>query len=452
MTSPFHSYDIRGLFPEEINAELVWRYGKAYMDLYDPETAVVGHDMRLSSPELHEALVDALLQSGCRVWDIGLASTDMMYLAVINWKTAAGFMITASHNGPRYNGVKTVKRNAVPVGMGSGLEKLKEITESQRSFCSCSFSGKKSRTAFLDEYTSTLFSLVAADSIPPMSVAIDSGNGMGGLVLPRILERLPLKSENIFFDLDGTFPNHEANPMIEKNRTELVSTVLRTGSTLGFAPDGDCDRGFFIDERGRYINGDFTLAFLLEGELENYPGKPCVYDVRCSNKVRDTILNLGGIPVMGKVGHAYGKALMLEKDAAFGGEVSGHYYFRTAGGVFDSGPLALLKFLYLLGKKGKMPSHILDESENYHISGELSARVSDPDKIIQTVINTMGNGKNIITTDGIRIEGDDFWFSIRKSNTEPLLRLNVEADTASLMETVRDEIFDLFKSFSIQSE
>ncbi|MBU1218747.1 phosphomannomutase/phosphoglucomutase [Myxococcota bacterium] len=439
MGSPFHAYDVRGLYPSEIDEDLAWKFGRAFMDIFDPPTVVVGHDMRPSSGPLHEALITSLKSLGARIIDLGLISTDMMYIAVLKLQADAGLMITASHNPARYNGIKTVLKNAVPLGLGYGLEKIKDTVEKDRSHCSCSFSGTINKLNFMDEFVETVFDLASMPTeMPHRKIAIDAGNGMGGLVLPGLIERLDIETKNLYFEPDGTFPNHEANPMLEENRKELQETVLADGSDFGFAPDGDFDRGFFIDNHGRFINGDIILGFLSELELREKPKSIIAMDVRCSRWVSERIRQFGGTPMMVKVGHAHAKRSMAQAGAVFGGEVSGHYYYQGLGGYFDSGSLVFLKFLKLLAKKDMQVSEILDLSSEYHLSGEINISVGQTDVVMEHILQKFGNEKKVIKIDGIRIEDEDYWFSLRASNTEPLMRINVEASTESKMCEIRD--------------
>jgi len=444
MTAPFKAYDVRGIYGTEVTEELGYRLGRAYCDLINPTRVVVGHDMRPSSEPLSEALIRGLTEGGTNVTSIGLASTDMMYFTVINEEADGGVVITASHNPAKYNGLKFVREKAIPMGLESGLGEIEERVR-DGSFDKPGRIGQVVKEDVLEDFISFMRGFVDPSRLTPMKVVIDTGNGMGGMIVPRLFEGSPVEIIPLFFELDGTFPNHEANPLLAENRRDLVSKVLEEKADIGIGLDGDSDRAFFIDEKGEYCSADFILGLLSQPVLLAHPGAKIVYDVRCSDYVRDTIKKFGGTAHMGRVGHAYAKNFMRKIGAEFGGEVSGHYYFKYKGAYFDSGNLTALLLLKILSDRKEQLSEALDETNNYHISGEINSTVSDPDTVMERIRERYKNSGRMVTIDGISIIGDTWWFNVRQSNTEPLVRLNCEAETGEKMERLRDEVLAVIR-------
>ncbi len=446
MADPFHAYDIRGIVDESVTEELAYRVGRAYCRLFTPIRVIVARDMRPSSHPLSEALISGLRLGGCAVVDLGLASTDMLYLAVITSGVDGGFMVTASHNPAAYNGIKVVGRRAVPMGLGSGLERIEALMATSRPFPTVPFQAALEGRDFLEEYADLLLGMVDTGALARVPLVIDAGNGMGGYVSTPILQRLGLASTNLFFEPDGTFPNHEANPLVAENRRALEAEVAGGNAAFGVGFDGDADRAFFVDGRGRFVNGDFMVGFLAETALASSPGAPITFCVRSSRFTADRIRALGGVPHMVKVGHAFAKRTMAEIGAPFGGEISGHYYYRMGDAWFDSGPLTLLRLLELMGRREETLETLLEPTRETFLSGEINSTVEPPEAVMAKVEQAYTGIGERITIDGLRIETGDWWFSVRLSNTEPLVRLNCEGRTPEIMANIRDEVLQLIRS------
>ncbi|MBU1244861.1 phosphomannomutase/phosphoglucomutase [Myxococcota bacterium] len=435
MASPFRTYDIRGLFPEEVTEELAFSVGRAAGRRFGWEKVCVAHDMRPSSPALAEALVTGLTREGVEVEFLGMTSTDMLYLAVLAHARDGGFMVTASHNPAAYNGIKVVRGLALPVGLDSGLSDLEAWILANRSVSAgrAVSSAAVHRVSFMDEYLRILFDLVPPSTLPPFSVVADSGNGMGGPVFTAAAANLPLTTHLLFPEPDGTFPNHDANPMEPENRRDLEETVVLRQADLGVGFDGDADRAFFVDHAGHFRPADHVLTLLFPQALRARPGAAVVYDVRCSRHVPETILRLGGVPHMGKVGHAHAKPVMHRLGAAIGGELSGHYYIPVLGGIVDSGLLSLLMVLSELGRLETSLDEALHFDRELFASGEINLKVDDSDSVLRRLLNNYRDQGTVSQIDGLRLDAQHYWFSVRTSNTEPLLRLNVEADSSDLL-------------------
>jgi len=446
MAHPFKAYDVRGIYEKDIDVDLAYRIGRAFVYYLKGKTIAVGRDMRESSAPLSESLIQGLTDAGANVFDIGLASTDMLYFASINLGTDGGIMVTASHNPKQYNGFKFVRKNAVPIGLESGLADI-EVLVKTGDLSEAATKGKYEKIDLLDEFIKFMHSFVKPSELKPLSVVIDAGNGMGGLVMPKLLKGSPLKITPMFYELDGNFPNHEANPLEEQNRVQLEAKVKEIGADLGVGLDGDADRAFFVDGKGKFCSGDFILGLLAKEVLKKHPGSMIAYDVRCSRFVTDTVHRLGGKTIMGKVGHAYAKLLMKKVGAEFGGEVSGHYYFKYKDAYFDSGNLTTLMLLKVLSDANISLEKALEETNGYYISGEINSTVKDPDAKMHEVLSKYKHqAEQVLYVDGISLVHKDWWVNIRKSNTEPLLRLNCEAYTKLGMEKLRDDVLSIIRS------
>lgn len=437
----FKSYDIRGIYPTELSEQLVEKIGQAFSSIFSPKTVVVGFDMRKNSKSLFQALTKSLTSMGADVYSIGLCSTDMIYFAVNYLKADAAIMITASHNPEQYNGLKFCKAGAVPIGYGTGIEKIEKLVMGETKFRVSQKRGKVTQKPLYDAFVE--FVTKDASQITPFKVVIDTGNGMGGLTLPMVMKKLPLEFTPLFFELDGSFPNHEANPLKYETLDTLRKTVVEKKADMGIAFDGDADRVAFVDEKGEIVSSDLITPLLAE-EYLLAKKQPIVYDVRSSRAVREAISALGGTPIVSKVGHSNIKKLLREKEIVLGGELSGHYYFKDFF-YCDSGVFAMVKLLKVLSKKKKPFSSVLAPLRKYFVSGEINNEVEEKEKVMKELRIKYKDGKQM-ELDGLTVEYPDWWFNVRASNTEPLLRLNVEANYLKLMEKKRDEVLKIIRS------
>jgi phosphomannomutase len=402
--------------------------------------------MRLSSPSMAKAVIEGAAAAGAEVIDIGLVGTEMVYLAVGHLGLDGGIQVTASHNPKEYTGMKIVRRGALPVGGDSGLLEIRDRAMSISDTSGGQAPGPVREEDVFPAYVDKVLSFIDPGAVKPLRVVIDAANGMAGAMLPPVLERLPIDAVPNFFELDGGFPNHEPNPLLPENREFVIGKVLEAEAELGAAFDGDADRCFFVDDTGEFVPGDFVTALLAELMLEKSPGAKIIYDVRASWAVRETIERAGGIPLINRVGHAFIKHRMREEDAAFAGEVSGHYYFRDFYQA-DSGVIPFLLMLELISKRDKSLSELLGPfRDTYFLTGELNVPVEDVAVKLQEIKERFGNGARVSHLDGISIEADDWHLNVRPSNTEPLLRLNLEARSKELMEQKRDEVMEVLRS------
>jgi phosphomannomutase len=439
----FKAYDVRGIYPAELDEAGAEAIGRAYVEQFEPRRMAVGRDMRLSSPAMQEALMRGAAAAGADVLDLGLVGTEMVYFAVGSLGLEGGAMVTASHNPKEYTGMKLVRRGALPVGGESGLLDVRD--RALVNGTPTAPGGKIQAHDIWPTYVDRVLSFVDIAAIKPLKVVIDAANGMAGAMLPPVLERLPVETVRCFFEPDGSFPNHEPNPLLPENREFIVRKTLEEGADLGVAFDGDADRCFFVDDTGEFVPGDFVTALLAEGVLEKERGAKVIYDVRASRAVPDTIERAGGVPLVNRVGHAFIKARMRKEDAAFAGEVSGHYYFRDFSQA-DSGVVPFLLMLELISKRGRRLSEILEPLRSrYFITGELNTPVPDVALKLQELKERYADGR-VSHLDGISVDFDDWHFNVRPSNTEPLLRLNLEATSEELMERKRDEVLEMIRS------
>jgi phosphomannomutase len=442
----FKAYDVRGIYPTELDEEGAYAIGRAYVEQFEPKEIAVGHDARVSSPSMAQALIDGATAAGADVRAIGLVGTEMLYFAVGDLELDGGGQVTASHNPKEYNGVKLVRRGAMPVGGDSGLLDIRDRAVAGFDTSGGQAPGHVHEVDVWPAYVEKVLSFIDEYAIKPLRVVLDAGNGMAGMMLPPVLERLPLDAVRYFFEPDGTFPNRDPNPMLPEAREFTVGKVHEDGAELGVAFDGDADRCFFFDDTGEFVPGDFVTALLAESILEKQPGAKIIYDVRASWAVRDTIERAGGIPLINRVGHAFIKERMREEGAVFGGEVSGHYYFRDFYQA-DSGVIPLLLMLELVSRQGKKLSEILRPfKERYFITGELNTSVPDVDLKLKELQERFAPEGEVSHLDGISIEAEDWHFNVRPSNTEPLLRLNLEARSKERMEQKRDEVLEVIRS------
>ena len=446
-TSIFKAYDVRALYPSELNEAAARAIGRAYVAYLDASTIAVSRDMRVSSPSLSAAFIDGALEQGANVVDYGMCATDMLYFGVVRDGLEGGAQITASHNPGEYNGIKMVRKEAFPLSGDAGIGDIRDMVVGDRIPAPTRPRGTHSHVSLLDDYVRTVMGFIDASSIKPFNVVLDAGSGMAGLVAPRLFDRLPCRTTKLCFDIDGRFPNHEANPLLEENRADIVARVVAEKADIGIAWDGDADRCFFIDGSGEFIAGDFITALLAEAALIKSPGEAIIYDVRASYAVKDTVARYGGTALMNRVGHAFIKRRMRESNAVFGGEVTGHYYFRDFY-YADNGFIPALLILELMSKKNMTLRDLLKPlREKYFLSGEINTRVSSVDVVgarLKELAEKYKDG-HTYEIDGFSAEFPDWHFNVRGSNTEPLLRLNLEATTQALMEAKRDEVLAVIR-------
>jgi phosphomannomutase len=435
----FKAYDIRGIYPAELDEEGARGIGRAYAEQFEPRTIAVGRDMRLSSPAMQDAFVRGATEAGVDVLDIGMIGTEMLYHAVGELGLDGGATITASHNPKEYTGAKIVRRGALPVGGDSGLLEIRDRALSAADVSGGQTPGRVEKRDVYPGFVDKVMSFIDPAAVKPLRVVIDAANGMAGAMLPPILERLPVETVRCFFEPDGTFPDHEPNPLLPENREFIVAKVKEEGADLGIAFDGDADRCFFVDDTGEFVPGDFVTALLAESMLEREPGGTIIYDVRASWAVRDVVERLGGTALPNRVGHAFIKLRMREVDAVFAGEVSGHYYFRDFYQA-DSGTIPALLVLELVSRRGQTLSEILRPfRERYFLTGEVNTPVADVALTLQRLKEHFAAQGEISHLDGISITAQDWHMNVRPSNTEPLLRLNIEALDPELLERKRAE-------------
>jgi phosphomannomutase len=444
----FKAYDIRGVYPGEVNEEAARGIGAAFVAYLKAKRIAVGRDMRLSSPALAAALIDGATSQGADVVDYGMIPTDMLYFAVARDRLDGGAQITASHNPKQYNGMKVVRQEAFPLSGEEGLLEIRQTIENNAFPPPAEHSGLVTTRDLLNDYVDHVMSFIDPKVIRPFNVVLDAGSGMAGLVAPKMFERLPCKTTRLCFEIDGRFPNHEANPLIEENRRDIVERVVAEKADVGIAWDGDADRCFFIDGTGAFVSGDFVTALLAEAFLLKHPGATILYDLRASHAVRDTVARYDSTALMNRVGHAFFKRRMRETNGIFGGEVTGHYYFRD-NFYADNGFIPAMLILELMSKKGKSLHDLLKPlASKYFISGEINTKLKSMAEVpskLDAIAAQYADGHQY-TLDGLSVEYPDWHFNVRPSNTEPLLRLNLEATTPALMAKKRDEVLALIRS------
>jgi phosphomannomutase len=443
----FKAYDVRGVYPGQVNEEAARRIGAAFVAYLGAKRIAVGRDMRLSSPAIASALVDGATAQGADVVDYGMIPTDMLYFAVARDGHDGGVQVTASHNPKQYNGMKMVRQQAFPLSGEEGLIEIREMLQRDAVPPAAARRGQVTAKNALDAYLDHVMAFIDPAIVRPFNVVLDAGSGMGGLVAPKLFERLPCRTTRLCFAIDGTFPTHEANPLIEENRRDIVERVVAEKADIGIAWDGDADRCFFIDGTGAFVSGDFITALLAEAFLLKHPGATIIYDLRASRAVRDTVERYKGSALMNRVGHAFFKRRMRETNAIFGGEVTGHYYFRD-NFYADNGFIPALLILELMSKRGQSLHDLLEPlNAKYFISGEINTKLKSmaevPSKLDQ-IAAKYGDAQQS-HMDGLSVEYGDWHFNVRPSNTEPLLRLNLEAASPDLMARKRDEVLALIR-------
>jgi phosphomannomutase len=437
----FKAYDVRGVVPDELDAGFVRLIGAAFATWSGATEILVGRDCRLSSPELAAALTEGATSLGVDVIDLGLASTDLLYFASGSLERP-GIMITASHNPKEYNGLKFCLAGAKPVGEDSGLGEIRALVEKGDEILGTA-QGSVRQQNVLDAYVDHVLSFTDVEVMRPLTVAVDTANGMGGLVVPPAMGRLPVTLHHLYAELDGTFPNHPADPIDPANQRDLKKVVLEHGADVGMAFDGDADRVFLVDELAGDVSGSLLTALVATAMLEREPGAKIVYNLICSWTVPEVIREHGGIPIRARVGHSFIKQVMAETGAVFGGEHSGHYYFRDNYNA-DSGLIAAVITLGELSRSAQTLSQLLQPYRRYFSSGEVNSQVDDPSAKIEEIADALRDGRQD-RLDGLTVEFDDWWCNVRASNTEPLLRLNVEAKTPELLAAKTEELLTLIR-------
>jgi phosphomannomutase len=444
----FKAYDIRGLYPGEINEDVARQIGRGFVAYLKARQIGVSRDMRLSSPGLAAAFIEGAREQGADVIDYGMLGTDMLYYAVVKDNLEGGAQITASHNPKQYNGIKMVRDGAQALSGDAGIGDIRDMIAADRLPPAAATRGSLRSHNILPQYVDKVLSFIDPAIIKPFTVVLDAGSGMGGLVAPALFDRLPCRTTRLCFDIDGSFPHHEANPLIEENRQDITAEVLRQKADVGIAWDGDADRCFFIDGDGQFVPGDFVTALLAEAFLLKHPGSTVIYDLRASHAVRDTVARYGGRALMNRVGHAFIKQRMRQENGIFAGEVTGHYYFRDYS-YADNGFIPALLMLELMSKKNQSLRDLLKPyREKYFISGEINTKVSSMDEVPKKLaaIESRYADAQLEHMDGLSVEYPDWHLNVRGSNTEPLLRLNLEARTPEMMERKRDEVLAVIRS------
>jgi phosphomannomutase len=443
----FKAYDVRGVYPAELNEDDFEQIGRAFVSFLKAKRIGVGRDMRVSSPALQAAFIEGARAQGADVVDFGMIATDMIYYGVGTENLDGGAQITASHNPKQYNGCKLVGKGNLPLSGDSGISDIRDMIMGGTIPAAASRQGSLSTSNILPGYVKHVMSFIDPSVIKPFNTVLDAGCGMGGLVAPELFKSLPCKTTRLCFTIDGTFPTHEANPLIEENRRDIMAEVVKQHADVGIAWDGDADRCFFVDGDGEFVSGDFVTALLAEAFMLKQPGAAIVYDLRASNAIKDVAARDGGTAYMNRVGHAFFKGRMRETGAVFGGEVTGHYYFRD-NFYCDNGFIPALLILELMSKKNQSLKEMLAPLRaKYFISGEINTKLASMDQVgpkLDAIASHYKDAKQY-RLDGLSVEYPDWHFNVRPSNTEPLLRLNLEAKTPEEMAEKRDQVLALIR-------
>ncbi|MEJ2718063.1 MAG: phosphomannomutase [Deltaproteobacteria bacterium] len=442
----FKAYDIRGRIPDEFNEEIAYDVGRAYATLISPHKVCIGRDVRLSSPEVLEAVTRGLVDSGCNVLDVGLCPTEAIYFVTSDLNLDGGVMVTASHNPRDYNGMKFVREQSKPISGDTGLKDIERIVI-EKSFESGKGRGTVEQKDMTDPYIDHLLDYVDLERMRNLTVVMNCGNGCAGPILEKLEPKLPLNFVTIFPEPDGTFPNGIPNPLLPENRGVTAESVVKYKADLGIAWDGDCDRCFFFDEHGSFIEGYYLVGLLAQAFLRIHPGDKIIHDPRLTWNTIEMVREAGGIPVMSKAGHAFIKERMRKEDAVYGGEMSAHHYFREFA-YCDSGMIPWLLLVELLSSEARPISEIIQARiDRYPVSGEINRKVSDPHALLDKIAETYKNqGGALDYTDGCSVEFDSWRFNIRPSNTEPVVRLNVETrGDKVLLEEKTGEILEMIE-------
>ena len=451
MTSPstvdpkiFGAYDVRGVYPTEFNDETAYRIGRALVAFLQVDAVAVARDMRVSSPAIATAVIRGITDQGANAIDLGLTTTDELYFAVGKYGYPAGIMVTASHNPAKYNGLKMCRADAVALSAETGVQQIRDLAVAGE-FTEPARTGEVIQRDVTDAYVEHALSFIDIAKVRPYKIAVDAGNGMAGMILPRVFQRLPCELVPLYFELDGSFPNHPASPIEPENTEELRRVVVEQRCDLGVAFDGDADRMFLISEKGQLLGGDMVTALVSQSILRRAPGSTILYNLICSRSVPEVIERSGGHAVRTRVGHSFIKAQMREHNAIFGGEHSGHFYFRD-NWYADSGLIAFLIVLELISVSGESVSQLLAPIDHWSRSGEVNSQVADTrERMAEVEKHYASQGAEIDHLDGVTVSFPTWWFNVRPSNTEPLLRLNVEASTREEMEQRRDEVLHLIR-------
>ncbi len=443
----FRNYDIRGEYDAELTADAVYAIAQGYASFSGATRVVIARDARVSSPELKDAAVAGLTDSGVDVVDIGMGSTDLLYFATWHGQYEGGIMITASHMPGKYNGMKFLRLDdsgmLVPIGRGLGMEEL-EIAANNVGEKS-EKKGSISEADIWDDFVTFVHSFVDSSQISGLSVVMDAGNGMGGVVAEKVFANMDIQMTKMFFEPDGTFPNHDPNPIIPENREDIIAKVKEVGADLGIAWDADCDRCYFIDENGEFVNGDFITTLLAIFFIKQHPGAGVVYDVRCTWAVRDWIEKLGGKAYVERVGHTFIKPRMRDTNSVFGGEMSAHYYFEK-NKYMDNGFIPALIIMHMIVTSGKTLSELVSDLGDYYVSGEINFDVDDIQAKIKELEREYGQHGEVSKMDGLSVEMSDWHFNVRPSANDPVLRLNLEAKTKELLSEKLAELSEKIQS------
>jgi phosphomannomutase len=447
--SIFKAYDIRGRYPDALNEDVARKIGRAYVSFLglSGSRVVVGRDMRLSGEPLEDAFVRGVTEAGADVLNIGLVSTDALYFAVGHLEEPGGAMITASHNPKDYNGLKLCREDAIALSGDEGISQIRDLITSDKLPESGEHAGSVEEGDITEDYAEHCLNFIDTEGLRPLKIVVDAGNGMAGKMLPPIFEKLPFEYVPMYFELDGSFPNHPPNPIEPQNMEDLQKRVVAEGADFGVAFDGDADRCFVVTEKGGTIAGDILATLVAKNVLEKEPGAAIVYSAVCSKALPELVRREGGRPIRTKAGHSIIKPQMRKHDAAFGGEHSGHFYFRD-NYFADSGIIAMLTVAELVGRQEDPLSELLVPIDPYLRSGEINSEVEDQDEVLKRVEEHYAerDDPEIDHLDGLTVDYGDWWFNLRPSNTEPLLRLNVEASGREMMEKKRDELLELIGS------
>jgi phosphomannomutase len=441
----FGSYDIRGIYGEDLNDRVAYLIGRAAAQYLQVPEIAVGRDMRVSSPQITAALIRGITDQGINAIELGMTTTDELYFAVGKFNYAAGVMVTASHNPGKYNGMKFCRAQAFPISKETGLAEIRDLAIKD-DFAEPEHKGKIIKRDVLDDYVKHALSFVDVSKIKPLKVVIDAGNGMAGLAMPKVFEHLPCTLIPLYFELDGTFPHHPASPIEPENMADLQKKVLEVGADLGAAFDGDADRMFPVDERGEIVDGSMVTAIAANSLLRKFPGSTILYNVIVSRSVPELVAKLGGKSFRTRVGHSYIKADMRTHNAIFGGEHSGHFYFRD-NWYADSGLIAFLMTLELISESDQSLSETLKPLDQWVRSGEYNTKIADAKGKLEALVERFGGEAQLVDRlDGVTLDFGDWWFNARAANTEPYLRLNVEAKNRALMKEKRDELLAFIRS------